>query len=126
MLKSNSKECTTLLFSCCGASDVGEIADKAARKLARDGIGKFYCLSGIGAGLDNFINNTKAAAKVLVIDGCQFDCARICLEKNGIFDFDYIRVTDTGLEKGKSDVNDQNIERITSRCSDILIKSKCP
>ena len=34
-----------LIFACSGASDVGEIADRAARKLSREGVGKMYCIS---------------------------------------------------------------------------------
>ncbi|MBT4482837.1 MAG: zinc-binding protein, partial [Candidatus Latescibacteria bacterium] len=39
----------TLIFPCSGAADVGEISDQIARKLTRDGIGKMFCLAGVGA-----------------------------------------------------------------------------
>ncbi len=39
---------TKLIFACSGAADVGAIADQAARKLTRDGVGKMFCLAGIG------------------------------------------------------------------------------
>jgi uncharacterized metal-binding protein len=100
------------IFSCCGAADVGEIADLAARKLHREGAGKMYCLTGIGAGLNEFVEKTKASSKVLVIDGCPVDCAKKTLEKAGITDFEFIRVTDSEFVKGKSEVNEKAVETI--------------
>ena len=63
---------------------MGELADQVARKLNRDGTGKMYCLSGLGAGLGNFIDYTKNASKILVFDGCPVDCAKKILEKVGV------------------------------------------
>jgi uncharacterized metal-binding protein len=109
-----------LIFPCSGAADVGAIADLAARKLTRDGAGKMYCLAGIGAGLSNFIESTKAAAKVLVVDGCPVDCGKKMLEKAGFSDFEYIRVTDLGFEKGKSPATEKTIETITTKGRELL------
>ena len=41
-----AKGANTLIFSCSGAADVGEIADRAARKLTRERMGKMFCLAG--------------------------------------------------------------------------------
>jgi uncharacterized metal-binding protein len=101
-----------LIFSCSGVADVGEVADLTARKLNREGSGKMYCLTGIGAELTNFIDYTKTATKIITIDGCPFDCAKKTLEKVGISSFECIRVTDFGLTKGKTDITDQTIETI--------------
>lgn len=124
----NDKPCSCssapkLIFSCAGAADVGEIADRAVRKLHNEGAGKLYCLAGIGAGLNNFIDQTKGASKVLVIDGCPVDCAKKLMEKNGIQNFEYVRVTDSGLEKGKSPATDENIEKIAMIGRSALVKS---
>jgi uncharacterized metal-binding protein len=116
-LRSNNPK---LIFACSGAADVGDIADRAARKLHKEGIGKMYCLAGIGAGLSNFIESTKAAAKVLVIDGCPVDCGKKMMEKAGISNFSYIRVTDHGFEKGKSPVTDSAIDKLSVKGREIL------
>ncbi|HEX2957597.1 MAG TPA: putative zinc-binding protein [Chitinispirillaceae bacterium] len=113
-----------LIFSCAGAADVGEIADRAARKLHKEGSGKLFCLAGIGAGLNNFIEQTKGAPKVLVIDGCPVDCAKKLMEKNGIQDFDYIRITDNELEKGKSPATEEHIEKIAAQGRSVLLSDK--
>jgi uncharacterized metal-binding protein len=109
-----------LIFTCSGIADVGEIADRAGRKLHKDGVGKMWCIAGIGAGLSNFIESTKAAGKVLVIDGCPVDCGKKMMEKTGISNFSYIRVTDHGFEKGKSPVTDSAIEKISIKGREIL------
>jgi uncharacterized metal-binding protein len=121
----NNKECACdtapkLIFSCCGSADVGEIADLAARKLHKEGFGKMYCLTGLGAGLSGFIESTKAAAKILVIDGCAVDCAKKLLEKNGFSKFEFIRVTDFGFEKGKSAITNETVDNICHKGSDLL------
>jgi uncharacterized metal-binding protein len=109
-----------LIFPCSGAADVGAIADLAARKMTREGAGKMYCLAGVSAGLSGFIESTKAAAKVLVIDGCPVDCGKKVLEKAGFSDFEYIRVTDQGFEKGKSPATESAIETITTKGKELL------
>lgn len=115
--------CTTapkLIFSCCGSADVGEIADLAARKLHKEGTGKMYCLTGIGAGLSGFVESTKAAGKVLVIDGCPVDCAKKLMEKAGFSKFEFIRVTDFGFEKGKSAITTEAIDKINNKGRELL------
>jgi uncharacterized metal-binding protein len=109
-----------LIFTCSGAADVGEIADQAGRKLHREGKGKMYCLSGIGAGLSGFLETTKASGKALVIDGCPIDCAKKIMEKAGFSNFNYIRVTDHGFEKGKSPASDKAIEAVSAKGGELL------
>jgi uncharacterized metal-binding protein len=109
-----------LIFACSGAADVGAIADRSARKLNKDGNGKMYCLAGIGAGLSGFTETTKAAGKVLVIDGCPVDCAKKIMEKAEFSKFAYIRVTDLGFEKGKSPATDNAIETICAKSRELL------
>ena len=64
-----------LVFPCSGASDVGGLTDRAARQMTLDRTGKMYCLAGIGGRVEGILANTRAAAKVLVIDGCPQECA---------------------------------------------------
>lgn len=109
-----------LIFACSGAADVGELSDKAARMLHREGVGKMYCLTGVGAQLNNFVETTKTAPKRLVIDGCPMDCAKKSMENSGITEFDYIRITDLGFQKGKSEITNQAIETIAEKGREFL------
>ncbi len=104
-----------LIFACSGAADVGAIADQAARKLTRDGAGKMYCMTGIGGRVSGIMKTTEAAAGVLAIDGCPLDCARHCLEEAGFTQFQHMRVTDLGMEKGKAPVTEENIAKVADK-----------
>lgn len=104
-----------LIFACSGAADVGAIADQAARKLTREGAGKMYCLAGIGGRVSGIMETTKSAAKILAIDGCPLNCVSECLKKGGFETFEHVFVTDLGMEKGKSAVNEANIETVAAK-----------
>ncbi len=102
----------TLIFPCSGAADVGEISDRAARRMTAAGIGKMFCLAGIGGNISDMIESAKSADKVLAIDGCSLDCARKTLEDKSIDGFNHLRVTDTGLEKGKSPATGERVTAV--------------
>jgi len=116
---SGVKENDTLIFACCGAADVGELADLAARKVHKEGSGKFFCLTGIGAGIEMFIDKTRAAPQIMAIDGCPVNCTKKLLEKHEIA-FDSIRVTDLGFEKGKSPVTQESVEKVAVTIRNVL------
>jgi uncharacterized metal-binding protein len=101
----------TLIFACSGAANVGKMADEAARKLTREGKGKMYCLAGLGGDVKNIIETTRSADRILVIDGCPVDCAKKTLDRVGIKKYDFVRVTDLGLEKGKTPVTEEAIAK---------------
>ena len=113
-------EAPTLIFSCSGGSDVGEIADKAARKMSVEKLGKVYCLAGIGGHVSGIVKTTESAAKILVIDGCPVDCGKKSLEHAGFAEFSHIRITDIGMEKGKSPATNERVNEILEKGRMIL------
>ena len=123
------KECACsvalkLIFACSGSSDVGEIADHAARKMMKDGHGKMYCLAGIGGRISGIMKSTEAAAKILVIDGCPLSCAKNCLEQAGYATFAHLQLGGLGMEKGKTPVTEDNIAKTADSGRDMLLKIK--
>lgn len=110
-----------LIFTCSGAADVGEISDRAARKLSGMGPGKMYCLAGIGGNISGIIASARGAEKVLVIDGCHLDCARKTMEEKGIASFLHLRVTDLGMTKSKSPVSPERIAVVTEKGREMLL-----
>ncbi len=98
----NGKE--RVVFACSGAADVGELADKVARKMRSDGFGKMSCLIGVGAKLDSFLQTARNSHTV-VIDGCSVNCGKKAVEAAGITGT-FITLTEMGIEKGKSPVTD--------------------
>ena len=73
-----------LIFACSGGADVGHLSDQAARLLMKEGVGKMFCLAGIGGRVEGILQTTEDANSLLVIDGCPVDCARKTLEEAGI------------------------------------------
>lgn len=109
-----------LVFACSGAADVGEIADRAARYMAKDGAGKMFCLAGIGGGVEGIMKKTESASKILAVDGCELDCARSCLQRAGFTAFQHLRVTDLGMSKGQTAATDENIIAVARKGADLL------
>lgn len=113
----------TLIFPCSGSSDVGAITDQAARQLTRAGVGRMYCLAGIGGRVNGIMLNTQAAGRILAIDGCPQDCASKCLEQGGFTDFARLRLADIGLTKGASPVTPESIGAVAKHAADLLLAS---
>jgi uncharacterized metal-binding protein len=119
----NSHECAggdTLIFACSGAADLGAISDQAARKMTRAGSGKMFCLMGVGGRIPGIMEKTKAAARVVAIDGCALDCAKKCLEVAGLTNFKHLRASDLGMEKGSTPVTDENIAKVANAAAALL------
>ncbi len=102
----------TLIFACSDAADVGRLADLAARELTAEGVGKMFCLAGIGGRVSGIMESTRSARAILAIDGCPLDCAKKTLEQAGFADFEFVRLSDLGLEKGKSPIAAETISKV--------------
>ena len=100
-----------LLFACSGAADVGELSDKVARKLRKDGIGKMLCIAALGADVDSYLKMAKDAnAFNIIIDGCSVNCGKKIAANKGIT-ATVITLTEMGLEKGKTPVTDELVDK---------------
>ncbi len=100
------KECCAagsevMILSCSGGSNVGQIANRLAVELTKEGLGKMFCLAGIGGDLSGFIQSAKDCPQVLVIDGCEVGCGRKNLERVGIDRFRSLVLTEVGIKKNK-------------------------
>ena len=110
------------IFPCSGTSDVGGLTDRAARQMTLDLAGKMYCLAGIGGRVEGILANTRAAAKVLVIDGCKEECARKTMELAGFSGFAHLQLErDLGFEKGATRVTAARIRQVADRGAELLI-----
>lgn len=109
-----------LIFACSGAADVGEIADKAARKLTRDGKGRMFCTAGLGGRISGILKTTEAAEGVLAIDGCPLNCVKSSLEQAGFTAFQHLQLADLGLEKCKSPVTEESVNKVAARAAEMI------
>lgn len=118
-----SCECDTapkLIYPCSGASDTGELTDRSARKMTRDGFGEMACLAGIGGRVSGIVLSAEAADAILAIDGCPLNCAKKTLELAGLKNILHVRLSDLGFVKGKTDLNENNIFRTVEECKHLL------
>jgi len=109
-----------LIFACSGAADVGGIADKAARKLNRDGVGRMFCTAGLGGRISGILKTAEAADTILAIDGCPLHCVKSSLEQAGFSTFKHLRLADLGLEKGKSPVTEESVNKVATRAAELM------
>lgn len=110
----------SLVLACSGGSDVGELADRAARAVKKAGSAKMYCLAGVGGGLPSMVKTAKAADTLLAIDGCPQNCAAQCLKNAGIEKFRHLKLADLGFEKGKAPVTDEAVATIAGKAQRLL------
>lgn len=96
----NETKKARLLYACSGAADVGQIADMTARQLRQDGFGAMSCLSGIGAGLQGFLDSASKSDNI-VIDGCPVGCGKKAFALHGLPCTEFV-LTQQGLVKGST------------------------
>ncbi|HNX05397.1 MAG TPA: putative zinc-binding protein [Opitutales bacterium] len=111
---------TGIIYSCSGAADVGEIADRAARKISRETNVKMSCLAGIGGRVSGLLANASAAPVLVAIDGCPLDCAKKTLELAGFTNVKHVRVTDHDFRKGASPASDGAVDKIAAVAASLL------
>jgi uncharacterized metal-binding protein len=85
-----------------------------------DQVGKMYCLAGIGGKVGAILETTRAAGKILVIDGCPQECARKSMEQAGITGFQHLTLASIGLHKGSSPVTDERIRLVVKKGAELL------
>jgi len=109
-----------LMFCCSGAADTAEIAERAVRELHKANAAKMFCLAGIAGDVELIVVNSQAANRMLVVDGCDSDCAKKTMQKHGFNDFVHFRVTDMGWEKGKTPVTTDRVAEAAARFRTLL------
>ncbi|HSQ35822.1 MAG TPA: putative zinc-binding protein [Candidatus Binatia bacterium] len=112
-----------MILACSGGSNVGQLSNRAAVELTQEGFGKMYCLAGIGGQLKGFVQSAKDVPVIAAIDGCAVGCAKAILRNAGIQNYNYIVLTDLGIEKNKNfNLNDEDImrvkEAVVAACND--------
>jgi len=105
-----------IIFACSGAADVGEIADLAARRLAREGAGKMHCITAVGAGVDSFMKwYRQSNDPILAIDGCALACASNCLKQAGLNVSRSVSLDALGFKKGETPVTEYRVARVVAK-----------
>ena len=110
-----------LLYACSGAANVAEVADLAARQLAAQGVGKMFCLAGLGAEIPAMVQTAKDADLNLILEGCPMDCAKKIFDRLGLKNYRHVKVTDLGIEKTKGvRATAEQVERLVAKVREVL------
>jgi uncharacterized metal-binding protein len=109
-----------IIYSCSGASNVGQLANEVAVEMSRAGHGSMGCLVGLSAHVPIMVQNAKAANRLLVIDGCGVRCGKKALEHVGLSNYDSVVLTDLEVKKtydlkGDRDIVPELIKQISER-----------
>ena len=111
---------TTIVYACSGCSDAGELADRIARRLSREGVAEMSCLAGIGGRVKPLVNKAARAERILAIDGCPLNCTRHTLELAGFKNFEHLELHQLGIRKGSCPVTDERIAAGAAAARDML------
>lgn len=115
---------TTTVLACSGGSNVGQITNEVAKILDIAGEGKFFCLAGVGGHISGMVASVEGCDKVLVLDGCPVACARKVMEAASIGNYEYVVVTDLGIEKVHDfRLCEQHVDQVLMACRAALAGS---
>lgn len=88
-----------IFLPCAGGSNCGQITNEVAVRLDEEGVGRIYCLAGIGAHIEGMVESARGAKRIVALDGCQEACAKKTIEHAGLPVTDWVCVTDEGVAK---------------------------
>ena len=97
------------VVACCGASNVGQIANQAAIQLAKEKVAGFFCLAGVGGHIKGMVKSAKEAGLMVAIDGCPVQCAAKTMQHAEIEPAIQVIVTELGIEKSHDIALDEKI-----------------
>jgi len=108
---------TTTILACSGGSNVGQITNEVAKRLDVAGVGKFFCLAGVGGHVSGMVASVEGSDTALVIDGCPVACAKKTMEAANLDSYRYVVVTDLGIEKVHNfELSEEDVEQVMSVC----------
>ncbi len=98
-----------IIYSCSGiGSNVGQLANAAACRLASEGYGGGSCLAGVGGGIEKLVGVGKSADERIVIDGCPVACAKKIMDDKGLSIDRYVLITELGFIKTPGPIFNEN------------------
>lgn len=117
----DERKTVNLLFTCSGTADVGELADRAVRQVARQGQAAMSCLASIGARDSDIMFNARLADRVLLVDGCPKACSLRTFEQAALNrPVQWFNLSEIGLRKGASPVTPEAVQQVVGKISAML------
>jgi uncharacterized metal-binding protein len=88
-----------VIYACSVGSNVGQLANEAAKMLVGWKAGAMSCAVGLGAHASGLVESGKAARVTVALDGCPVQCVRKAMEHVGIKPRIHVVITDLGIKK---------------------------
>ena len=79
-----------------------------------------FCTAGIGGRISGILKTSEAADSILAIDGCPLNCVKSSLEQAGFNTFRHLQLADLGLEKCKSPVTEESVNKVAARAAEMI------
>jgi uncharacterized metal-binding protein len=115
------------LFVCFGClSNVGTLTGLAGLEIVRQ-VGpqntSIFCLGGLATEVPTVLEKTRAAERIITVDGCPMNCALKIVERAGFTPDRAINlVQDCGLKKGPPlEYGDQDVQTAKAAIQDALL-----
>jgi uncharacterized metal-binding protein len=109
------------LFPCAGAANVGQLSNKVAVDLEKQGIGNLMCTVGIGARAPGLMKSAESSDRIITIDGCPVNCATRTLELAGFKVDRQIIISELGIKKTKDRTpKDEEVAEVLEKVMGIL------
>lgn len=109
------------LFPCAGAANVGQLSNKVAIELEKQGIGNLMCTSGIGARAPGIMKSAESSDRIIAVDGCPVNCASKTLELAGFKVDRQIVISELGVKKTRDrNPEDEEVAEVLGKVMEIL------
>lgn len=109
------------LFPCAGAANVGQLSNKVAIELEKQGIGNLMCTSGIGARAPGIMKSAESSDRIIAVDGCPVNCASKTLELAGFKVDRQIVISELGVKKTRDrNPEDEEVAKVLGKVMEIL------
>ena len=109
-----------IILACGGAANVGLIGYLAAVELTKEGKARMCCITPVGAKIPFYIDIAKRAKKLIVINGCQNQCAKKVAEQAGVkIDHNFI-VAEMIKKIPTFDIKDEDIKLVKDKIEKAL------
>lgn len=92
-------EARCLIYACSGGSNVGQLANEAAKVLDSEKAGAMGCMAGLGGHISGMVASAESGAPVLIIDGCSVACGKNIADHLGLKGYGYVDITALGIKK---------------------------
>jgi len=104
-----------IILACGGAANVGLIGYLAAVELTKEGKARMCCVTPAGVKMPFYVDIAKRAKKLIVINGCQNQCAKKVAEQAGVkIDHNFI-VAEMIKKIPTFDIKDEDIKLVKDK-----------